>query len=810
MMKTTTLVLAAALACAGISANAYPTGSISAQTLQESEINSTTLGLLKKHVKYAESIYHDYSASIPGAGYFHSGAGNEDGIRTTANYAYLYALLLTRTTDASFNGIPRATVEAHLVANLKYLVNTHKSSGGFNTTSGAKWGKVWESSLWSSYAALGGWMVWAQLDSDTQNKLNLLVSGEADFKAATLPPYAEWSDTKAEENGWDTNILSLARSMQPNHANAAKWDDMAKSYMMNTYSTLADMSDSTVVSGKAVSTWVRGANLHPDLTAENHDIFHPIYQMVPINELGTSAVFYKMGNLTPPAAVEHNMLNVWNKVLKKIALPEGEWIYPNGVDWMVHDYEHLPAYSFLATYFKDADATMLESRTLEYMRERSNLQTDGSYFGSLSDIGPRRESVAAQRLADAFLYHEFFGPGSTTPSTPGSFVTAQSGVTDFSSTNVLLHRNAQKYSSFSWQSKFMGYIGANPASYMNEPYVLVPYQKSFVGYYNLNGVATNVSHITHTKQTAANWFTTSGVLSENAGKLTRYLSFTSLPDNGLVVYMDKVVANAAVTIVQEYGGAFDFERDAASGAARSVYSASGTTAMPTQFTAYSGDWMNVDGKLGVVVKGGKGFNFGSKGIQAGATSSRMYGSYFTGSKAAAANEIISDKVVVAAVNQTATQTAQLSANLLRPTVGFGWSASIVQDERNYRFLVASNFDGSGATSIQLTSNEGAPVLPVTSQVTGSTGVATLTQDVQKSLLHTLRAYASVVGAGTVQTVTGGLSNTCVLTNSGSTAVSTKVTILGSGGTFVSGTTTVQPGKRVSASELNGSIVFKVL
>jgi len=95
-------------------------------------------------------------------------------------------------------------------------------------------------------------------------------------------------------------------------------------------------------------------------------------------------------------------------------------------------------------------------------------------------------------------------------------------------------------------------------------------------------------------------------------------------------------------------------------------------------------------------------------------------------------------------------------------------------------------------------------------VTGSKGVATLTQDLQKSLVHTLRAYASVVGAGTVQAITGGLSNTCVLTNSGSTALSTKVTILGSGGTFVSATTTVQPGQRVTASELNGSIVFKVL
>lgn len=807
-MKTTTLVLVAALACTAFSAHAYPTGSISEQTLQESEINAITLDLLKKHVKYAESIYHDHSATIPGAGYFHSGAATEDGIRTTANYAYLYALLLTRTSDASFNGIPRATVSAHLMANLIYLVNTHKSSGSYNTTSGARWGKVWESAMWSSYAAAAGWMVWAQLDADTQHKLNLLVAGEADFKAATLPPYAEWSDTKAEENGWDTNILSLARSMQPNHANAAKWDDMAKSYMMNTYSTLADKSDATVVDGKAVSTWVRGANLHPDLTLENHGIFHPVYQMVPINELGTSAVFYKMGNLTPPTAVQHNVLNVWNKVLKKIALPEGEWIYPNGVDWMVHDYEHLPAYSFMATFFKDADATMLESRTLEYMRARANLQTNGSYFGSLIDIGPRRESVAAQRLADAYLYHEFFGPGSTAPSTPSNFVAAQSGVTDFSNTNVLLHRNKQKYASFSWQSKFMGYIGPNPTDYMHEPYVLVPYQKSFVGYYNLNGIPTNVSHVAHTKQTAATWFTTGGVLSENNGNLTRYLSFTSLPDNNLVVYMDKVVTNAAVTIGQEYGGAFDFERDAMSGAERTVYSASGTTSMPTQFTSYAGDWLNVDGKLGVVVKGGKGLNFGSRGIQSGANSSRMYGSYFTGAKAAAADEIISDKVVVAAVNQTAAQTAQLSANLLRPTVDFGWSAAIVQDERNFRFLVASNFDGAGATSIELTTNEGAPVLPVTSQVTGYKGTATLTQDEQKSVVHTLRAYASVVGTGTVQTVTGSLSNTCVLTNSGTTAVSAKVTILGSRGSFVSSTTTIQPGKRVAASELNGSIVFK--
>jgi hypothetical protein len=46
--------------------------------------------------------------------------------------------------------------------------------------------------------------------------------------------------------------------------------------MISAFATPADCSSQRVVEGKPLSAWLRGANVHPDFTLENHGFVHPI------------------------------------------------------------------------------------------------------------------------------------------------------------------------------------------------------------------------------------------------------------------------------------------------------------------------------------------------------------------------------------------------------------------------------------------------------------------------------------------------------------------------------------------------------
>src|SRR5690606_20824610 len=95
----------------------------------------------------------------------------------------------------------------------------------------------------------------------------------------------------------------------------------------------SDLNDPTLVDGRPVMDWVRGANLFDDYSMENHDIFHPMYQMSPLSDLSYSMVFYKMFGNPVPRAFEHNVEIMNERVLKRIMLANGEYLFPNGADW---------------------------------------------------------------------------------------------------------------------------------------------------------------------------------------------------------------------------------------------------------------------------------------------------------------------------------------------------------------------------------------------------------------------------------------------------------------------------------------------
>jgi hypothetical protein len=695
--------------------------------LSDQELLALYLSALERHISYSESLWHDYSTVILGTGYFGDGtSGNTDGgnisqysyfgngtsvergIRTAADYAYTYAFLYTTSQQDEFSGVPRSSIREHAIGTIRYLAGTHKAVGETNCVDGHQWGLVWESALWSTRLGMAAWMLWGELDAETQSKVKIVITSEADLIASRVPPFAEYVNTRAEENGWDSNIVSLATSMFPDDARAVTWDFKAREYMMNTLSVARDLSDPTIVSGRPVSEWVHGANLHPDYTVENHAMFHPVYNMVPLNELGNSAVSYVYGGANVPVTVEHHVLDVWDNVLKAIVLADGEWVYPNGLDWMIHDYEHLPAFAWLATYFEDPVATMLESRLAQYMTIRQLLQDNGSFFGNLNDVAELRESVQAARVVDSYLYHQFFGPSPSDVVSWEEFEQTQLGSHLFEYCGIALHRTSAKTATFSWLNRIMGLVVPQSKSHLDAPYVTLPYERSFVGFRDVKGVSSDASLITYTVQVDDEYFATTGSLAENEGTITHHISFASLPGHS-VVYMEQLLAMSTIEITSEHGIPLGIEMDAMSGLTRTVYAEDGVlVSNGTEVITFPGEWINLDDRLGIIVKGGHGIAFGETVPRYGAAQRLLVGSYYTVPTQYIAGEMFADQVALVLADVGHEATAMLVGEFEPVDLGEGWSGVLVSDFAG-SWLVASNFFGD-PVSVVLSSSRGGPVL----------------------------------------------------------------------------------------------------
>src|SRR6185369_7766881 len=131
---------------------------------------------------------------------------------------------------------------------LNYDTATHVT-GANNTVNSGKWGwssggaatctsqsgADWQSAEWAGSMGLACVLVQSNLPAQTVANVQTVVASEATHRASIAPCTRVLSDgdTKAEENGWDGNILALAAAWMTNNVNASNWLYAAKSYLVN-------------------------------------------------------------------------------------------------------------------------------------------------------------------------------------------------------------------------------------------------------------------------------------------------------------------------------------------------------------------------------------------------------------------------------------------------------------------------------------------------------------------------------------------------------------------------------------------------
>jgi autotransporter-associated beta strand protein len=584
--------------------SAYPSfGQSSSQQLY--------LQCLTNFEAYAQTIWHTNSVGIPDAGYWGDGGSTGNGaIRGNSGIAVAYAVLCV----ALPNDPKYATRLTYLRQALNYDYNTHVT-GGYNTTSGNKWGwsngslatctsqggSDWQTPLWSGSMGLACLLMQSNLPAATVTGVQTAVISEANHRAA-IPPCTRIlsdGDTKAEENAWDGNILALAAAWMTNNASASNWLYAAKSYLANTYTVAyPDLITPNTV-GDPLASWISTVTIFPSYALENHGFYHPTYEMVAGMSAGDSLLMARLANTNIAAQLqpfaEHNVMAVWTNNLDTLVTGTGDFAYPSGVDWSVRDFEHNSFMAWIAAHFNDPIARWADNQLSQCVRYRQLVNGDGTFVGISANPGGGilfyREAVEARRTAIAWLHWN----GADFPTGP---MTAPAS-TIMNNTDVQVIHQRSPFGTFSVSyngARVMANVDAVALSVPTNAFISSPRLPGILGFGAL-GNPTSASLISYATNTSGG-FDAELKITSSLGNTEAYIKSTSAS----VALIEVPTLNSGATASS--GGSFicGIENDPLTGGSRLLEWASNSATIPAlSGTAVnvSNNWICVSGRYGL-------------------------------------------------------------------------------------------------------------------------------------------------------------------------------------------------------------------
>ncbi len=574
-------------------------------TTAQAQTNSQSLYLqcLTNFETYAETVWHPatYSGAPADSGYWGDGgaqAGNNGGIRGNGGIAVAYATLVV----ALPNDPRTATRLSRIRQALNYNAATH-STGTNVSVNGYQWGwgsgsldtdcstcngcADWQSGEWAGSTGLACLLVQSNLPAATVAAVQRIIASEATHRASVAPctlPLAA-GDTKAEENAWDGNPVALAAAWLSTSNGAASWQNAAQSYLVNTY-TVADTSNDPL------AAWVSTVTLFPEFALENHGFYHPTYEMVAGMSSGDSQLMAQLANPTVAAQLlpyaEHNVSTVWSTNLSPMLLDSGDFAYPAGIDWELHDYEQNSYVTWMAAHFNNPVARWADGQLAQLVRYRQIVNANGEFIG-VSGGGFYREAVEARRTAIAWLQWA----NADHPAGPTNAPVAN--VSYFPDVGIITQRSAWGFTSLSFGSRIMSLVEAATTSFPSNPFTATPALPGGFGNGSL-GNATSALLVNFTTNNAG--FTAQLLLQNGANGQTRVY----VNSCGEAVGMVEVPLPAS-GVTGTTAGCFTngIENDPLTGGSRLIQWQGGATTI-TNLTGVStniaGQWACVSGHYG--------------------------------------------------------------------------------------------------------------------------------------------------------------------------------------------------------------------
>ena len=376
--------------------------------------------------------------------------------------------------DPEVVGIARdELLKAKIVPMMRYLVATHVT-GSRATSEGKPWGDAWQSAFWAQMLGRAAWWTWSDLPEEVREGVRRVVAHEADRIAAAEPPHQIERDTKAEENAWNSRILSVAMLLLPEDARRGEWEKAFQRWVMSSYLRPADEHNSAVVDGRPVSEQFTGANIYDDFTLENHGIVHPDYMTCFNLSLGC-ALDYGMSGRKAPQALWHNVAGIYEN-LKWFLLPDGGFVYPNGQDWeLFRNPSWINDQCLVAVFAHDPQAIPPMMVCMEALEKMQGRFDSGTVYGPGEFFFASTQTDLFDSLGQTWLMLQFGGP--TKGESPDRV-----GVRRLDAGKIIVSRTPSVVHTLSWGARVMGQCVLN-----RRDRLVSPDPRSGIGHVTLAG-----------------------------------------------------------------------------------------------------------------------------------------------------------------------------------------------------------------------------------------------------------------------------------------------------------------------------------
>ena len=753
-------------------------GIITHRFVPEAEMMQDLLQMLTDHLVYMKSLYTPcVSPNSAGedCGYFKDteGQGNDEKVvRPNADFSMICAFLYRYAQGKTQlpEGITWNDVKEMAVKSLIWGYSSHKANKLKVTSRNAYWGSTstsdytWESSLWAMSLCYAAHFLSNELTEAQRTYIYNMVKAECNYELNRSIPTGYAGDTKAEENGWEADILACALGLYPNDGLAPQWFDRLRAFAINSYSQVDDAVNTTVIDPdydqKTVADYYRGQNLYDDYTLQNHNLFHTSYQNVVMQELGEAhlAMLLFQGSALKwqTNALMHNQQHVMNDVLNWLALADGELAMPNGNDWSLFLFDQITSYSTMACFLRDPNALLLENMAYKFIKARQQTTTDGSWL-LRSDVGSRRMGVEAHRVMMTYLMHAAASTANMQPASWQEFSSEYQEARLFRSQNIVRASSKDRFVTFSWSDGLKSYTGYFTDTTPDRNKIICPFRSNntgnILGWYNVSGKGTNaVPVVNGVYDLKDNAFTMNGRLNTNDATLENSFVLAATPGNA-IIYMNNVKGLQSGTITGRRGGLLAITTDEFTRPQRTLYHAAGRVQTDgSKMTQFESPWANIDNSIGIVTVNGTGkMAFGERANNNSILCSKFYPLYDTQSESFTQGQTVDRAAVIyySQVDSATTKTLAEQVVSLTESLPDGWNGLTCADPDGTRYLVVANLSrGSNKAEVKgLTGQYGAPVLPDETYVVDSKASAVIRLDQNHTLMQPLKVF--IQGSGVV-------------------------------------------------------------
>lgn len=561
---------------------------------------------LMRYVRMTTPQLHDWPAA-PGCRYHKVDNHEEHAVRQNATVAFCYATLLLEPDryDPAVTGVSYAELERDCRALVKYLALSHVS-GLLPTGDRRPWGDHWQSALWCRWAGHAAWLVWDRLDDETRILVARMVEHEADRFNTRPPDSGIKSDTKAEENAWNSLVIVLAACMFPQHPRHELWHERARVWQINSFPRQEDLSSAQLVDGQPAKARLSAACLWPDYTLENHDRVHPDYLGCLALLLWNDLCYVPAGERVPDS-MWYNVPQVYG-VLKTLTAPNVSFYYLNGQDWWPHRHDTAFNIAGLWSVLKqDPEAAWAERAGLAFTAKMHARNTDGRLWERREFNYPNAEEEMMCRYAELYLLHRLHGDGPP-PATREAFTASRCGVGIYEYGGFALHRTPEKLASFAWQHGAMGMVF--PAG-DDDTWFTAPSERSLTGHLACAGATDGPPEtLAHRALKLPHGGLAVTVrLKRCGGALVQELAMVSLPTAPVLVVerltaarevqVDRIATLTAGILNEHLPTIAPGERTLTDAGGQQTIA--GPSAEAPALLKLAGEWVNVDGRLGLRV-----------------------------------------------------------------------------------------------------------------------------------------------------------------------------------------------------------------